>query len=265
MKLRYVSHFHGPRIPQFRVMWDSILQFDRDSKMTAVVDTLETAEACADMRGVEFVHWEEMASDCCGVLPFMKCQSRGPRLFSWTYQACLPWWVMRRSKEKNFVYVDSDCMFFSSLVPYIEAIPQSAFVGICPHFFPEGKENEGAGRFNNGICWWRKTPESIEHARKWGIWSIEVFDPHEQKVLETWPDELGDKCYQFPGAVNWGPWRRSEGRGVQSAHFHEMRMGSGPNETLINGEFWSRSGYDLEPEAVDNLYFKYEAELRKYA
>ncbi len=183
--MRYFSHTFRPRFPQLCTLIESIRRFDTESPMTVVCPD----ENASDLRKLigddaEVVTMSFVAFECGDNLPWPKVAAyRSQKQVAWTMQGCLPWWMMQRYTDDSLFYVDDDCFYFAPLQPYIKAIPKEAIAGVCRHHFPAGKENIGAGTYNNGMCWFRNCLDGSLHARAYGEWSIDVFEPHEQKHL----------------------------------------------------------------------------------
>jgi hypothetical protein len=290
-------------MPHAQAMIQSLRQFD-DSPITCVCDP-DCYHAFAESPFVERmgnifpVPIHVVEAECRSELPFyLERPRKSPRDFAWAMQACLPWWIMERCNEDWLIYIDSDCYAFQSFQPIIDPLPDTAHVGICPHHFPPGKENESAGRYNNGIVIWRKSPLSIEHALRWGRETLERWQPghprsipHEQKLLDEWSEQLGQACVELPRGCDVGPWQfwSKEGAGqviacdgmvreslktdyggkgqdwnIQSYHFHEFRRGPGKNPVTIKGQQWNRSGYPLHPETIESVYLPYERQLAEF-
>lgn len=278
VNLHYITRCYSGSLAQCKCLIESILKFDTESPITVIVDHDSVMQSARwfDDHGCQ-VHTPLGVGRLCRDidLPWgLKFANRSGRDKAWAMQSCLPAWAMALYPDDPlFVYVDPDCFFFQDLRPYVEQLPSSCEVAVCPHFFPTGFENNSAGRFNNGILNWKNTPTVREHMHRWGRETMERWQPghpreipHEQLLLNDWPAILGNKLAEFPPAVCWGPWRRDKVAAgeIQSLHAHELWRGTGRNPITINGESWNRTNYPLSPETIETLYQPYEKALAAF-
>jgi len=306
MSTHYFTHVHGPALPHVKAMIESVRRFDAMAPITVVVDDAALAEfsdwveSSQETDGVVETHSMSDVESACkrdGLDFTIRKEELSPRDYAWMMQACLPYWLMGRIPENYLVYVDSDCYFFQSLQPVIDNMPHKAQVGVCPHRYPRGRENESAGNYNNGMLILLNSREMMEHTKRWGRETIDRWDPkhmfsitHEQKLLDEWPAQLGELLCELPPEVDCGPWRLAdmsvhpiegypmlpigeyheiEGQRLvplQSWHFHEFRRSNGncKNPIVINGQQWNRSGYELSPATIEAVYKPYEAAMSRY-
>lgn len=295
MTIHYFCHVHGPSLPHLQCMLSSIRRFDQESPITVVLDDAVDHERTAviDRKwNCSGVRMSRVAEQCGTLLPWdatSRSRQFSSRDRAWMMQSCLPWWIIMRSLADKrtadvdwFVYTDSDTFHYRSIEPYLTALPETAHVAICRHWYPAGRENVSAGVYNNGILAFRNSGVSREHMLRWGRETIERWQPghpravtHEQKLLDEWPEQLGSACVELPAEVNWGAWRcdevsgsppilKSTGKPLQSFHAHEFRKGSGRNPIEICGQQWNQSGYPLHPATAEAVYRPYAKILAEY-
>lgn len=286
MSIHYLCHFHLPSMPHAQVMIQSLRQFDQ-SPITCVCDP-DCYHAFAESEFVERignifpVPIHVVEAECRSELPFyLERPKKSPRDYAWCFQSCLPWWLMGRCNEDWIVYVDSDVMWYQPLVGIIDAIPAEQHVIATNHFYPPGKENASAGLRNNGFMAWRKSPLSISHALKWGQETLERWQPghpreipHEQRLLDEWPDQIGKAFGEFPPVVNRGPWsllkiegnppRLETGELLQSFHHHETKLGGGRNSFTVKGQSWNYTNYPILPETMQSIHEPYARALAEF-
>lgn len=293
MTTHYFTHTHAANIPLAKCMLSSVRRFHPDSPITAVLG--DGAEKVPH----EFTEWTSslfsmsaVASLCAEIgIDWDKAfAGRSPRERSWAMQACLPYFMLKNCEADWFVYLDSDVYFFNSLYLGFE---ESVHVAICKHHYPKGQENVSAGVYNNGLLAFRNSDISREHMKRWATETIERWQPghpreipHEQKLLDEWPEQLGEALSEFSPNIDCGPWRLAEiacmhptahfpilkvdghpngAVPLQSWHMHELRLdANGNNPVTIKGRQCNRTNYTLHPETIESVYVPYETELAKY-
>lgn len=284
--IEFISHVHPAAVPHFMCLRHSlemhepehrhsIIAWDGAFHMVVGLSGMLTVYSAADME-----------HDCrsMGIDWGSLRGTRSERDLAWTAQACMPYWLMQRCPDLKgpFVYLDNDTYFFQPLSPILNRLPETAHVGVCKHWFPPGKENVSAGVFNNGTIWWRNSDISREHFKRWALETIERWNPshpravpHEQKLLDEWPEQLGDALAVLPRTVDAGPWRlvrvieSPEGPVIgtdllQSWHFHETRAGTGRNPVTLKGQQWNCCNYEIDEFTRKSVYDPYIALLETF-
>lgn len=292
--IHYFSHIHAPSYPHLRCLIDSIRKFDQESPVHVVCDSTATFGQVMDDyidTAAEVIPYPtpivEMDCKTLGIDWTVVRKTRSERDVAWTMQACLPLWMMSMSEVKEgdlCVYVDSDVFFFTDFTPILKGLPEEPFVFSGRHHFPPGKENDSAGKWNNGLMVWRNQMDAAIHAKSWATDSINRWEPHEQKLLDGWA--IGGKFADLPPECDVGPWRAesicclddheacvealdSEGgkrrwNPIQSYHFHEFRRGAGKNPVTINGQPWNLTNYDLPEDVIETVYEPYKQAMARY-
>ena len=296
MTVAYLCYFHDKNLLQVQCLISSIRRFDSESRIIAIAEDdciKDCMFASSPECNVSILRMSEAREECRALGLDWGRVDRSPRDKAWTFQACFPFWMMRELSDSDvLVYVDSDCFFFQDIRPYIRRLPPASHVGLCPHHYPPGRENKSAGIYNNGIMSWRNTDVSRKIAREWGLEAIAKWEPHEQILLDAWPERYGDAIAEFERGVDVGPWQMLEwsmGTGessiegvpfhhgweggkhvrnqidMQSHHFHEYRLDqTGKNPVTIKGRKCNRSGYPLHAETVKSVYEPYERLLETF-
>lgn len=302
--LDFISHVHPTAIPHLKCLRHSLCEHEPHHQHFVVTWGCrdEISEFYAKDSRVIIVSSGELEQECrlLGIDWGALRGTRSDRDLAWTAQACLPYWLMADFDIGQAIYLDNDLYFWQPLQPILDLFPE-AHVGVCKHHYPPGRENVSAGIYNNGLVWWRNTPLAREHAKRWALETIERWNPshprrvdHEQKLLDEWPEQLGEALAVLPPEVNWGAWRRSCVRNttqgpmiavvdsatcdfkepfadvefhlepLQSAHMHEFRRTTRQNPIQLKGEHWGRSGYELHPETIEAVYKPYEQMMETF-
>lgn len=226
-------------------------------------------------------------------LPFVRCiplaevedeallkakADRGVAEYCWTLSPCLPWYVMQRYPEIDFItYVDADLLFYSDIQPLFDEIGEAS-IAIIEHRFTERlKDREVNGRFCVEWVSFRRDEQGMaclsrwrEQCIEWCYYRLEDGKMGDQKYLDEWPDRYS-ACHilMHPGA-GIAPWNYAqyrfdkddasritvEGSPLIFYHFHQFQL-------LENGQFDRLSTfYTSECSEPDAVYEAYEAELK---
>ena len=141
-------------------------------------------------------------------------RTRGEYFFTCT--SCWTLDVAERNPEADMVtYLDADMRFYASPDRALDLM-SGKDVMVCEH--KRGFANEVSGRFNVGWITFRLSDAGLSCLRKWKGQCIEwCYDRAEdgkyadQKYLDGWPADLGDKLVVAPRTVDLGPWGLDKG------------------------------------------------------
>lgn len=197
--------------------------------------------------------------------------------YCWTLSPCLPWYVLQKNPDIDFItYLDADLYFYSSLQPLFDEIGNASIVIIEHRFPPAMKHHEVKGRFCVEWVSFRRDEQGLACLARWREqcieWCFHILEEHrmgDQKYLDQWPSKYdGLHILQHLGA-GVAPWNYSQYRFGKDAfgaitvngtplifyHFHQLQL-------LSNSSFdrMSDSYRAMGPEPED-LYLAYEAAL----
>jgi hypothetical protein len=203
---------------------------------------------------------------------------RGVAEYCWTLSPCLPWHVMKKHPEMDFItYVDADLLFYSDVEPLFDEIGDASIAIIEHRFTPRLKDREVNGRFCVEWVSFRRDEQGMaclgrwrEQCIEWCYYRLEDGKMGDQKYLDEWPDRYSS-CHilMHPGA-GIAPWNYAQyqfaidaaGRiTVQGSplifyHFHQFQL-------LDNGSFDRLSTfYTNERDEPESIYATYEADLK---
>lgn len=203
---------------------------------------------------------------------------RGIAEYCWTLSPCLPWYVLQRHSDIDFVtYIDADLLFFSDVEPLFDEIGDASITIIEHRFTPRLKHREVNGRFCVEWVSFRRDKQGMaclarwrEQCIAWCYYRLEDGKMGDQKYLDEWPD-LYPACHilMHPGA-GIAPWNYAQyefatdasgqitvqGRPLVFYHFHQFQL-------LDNGAFDRLSSfYTSEKAEPETVYLAYEADLQ---
>ncbi|MBI5922468.1 MAG: hypothetical protein HY847_12610 [Betaproteobacteria bacterium] len=201
-------------------------------------------------------------------------KDRGVAEYCWTLSPCLPWHVLQRNSEIDFItYLDADLLFFSPVQPLYDEIGGASIAIIEHRFTPRLKDREVNGRFCVEWVSFRRDEEGMacllrwrEQCIEWCYYRLEEGRMGDQKYLDEWPLRYAH-CHilQHPGA-GIAPWNYAQYQFdcdlngnviVENAplifyHFHQFQL-------LNNGSFDRLSNfYASEQKEPDRIYQIYE-------
>lgn len=203
--------------------------------------------------------------------------SRHPVEYYWT---CTPPWilyVLKKSKAKYAVYLDSDLYFYSDADKGVKEIGDKSLLAV-EHRFPKGREilAKDSGRFNVAFNVFKNDKTGISCLNRWRkqcldwcYWRHEDGKLGDQMYLDEWPSLYGkDLVISKNLGVDTAPWNvgqykiTNKGREVYingdkliCYHFHQFQI-LGPNH------FSRILGYTLSRDVIKNIYEPFEKELR---
>jgi len=205
-------------------------------------------------------------------------KDRGVAEYCWTLSSCLPWHVLQREPNIDFItYLDADLLFYSSLQPLFDEIGENSIAIIEHRFTPRLADREVNGRFCVEWVSFRRDEEGMaclsrwrEQCIEWCYYRLEDGRMGDQKYLDEWPERYR-VCHilQHPGA-GIAPWNYPqytfgedeqgnitvEGEPLVFYHFHQFQL-------LQNGGFDRLSSfYTSECPEPDPIYEIYEVELK---
>lgn len=193
--------------------------------------------------------------------------------YCWTLSPCLPWHVLRKFPEIDFItYLDADLYFYSSVQPLLDEIGGASIAIIEHRFTPQLKHLEVNGRFCVEWVSFRRDADGMaclarwrEQCIEWCFYRFEEDRMGDQKYLDKWPKQYrAVHILQHPGA-GIAPWNYAQYRFGQDAgrritvdggllifyHFHQFQL-------LSNGSFDRLSSYYTamgpEPKPVYEVY-----------
>lgn len=193
--------------------------------------------------------------------------------YCWTLSPCLPWYLLQRYQEIDFItYLDADLLFYSDIQPLFDEIADASIV-IIEHRFPGWlKDREANGRFCVEWVSFRRDQEGLsclsnwrEQCIDWCYYRLEDGKMGDQKYLDAWPDTYQNlHILQHPGA-GIAPWNYSQyqfdedevgrvlvqGSPLIFYHFHQF-------ELFEDGSFYRLSNFYtnkyLEPQLIYEMY-----------
>jgi len=197
-------------------------------------------------------------------------RSRGEYFFTCT--SCWTLDVAERNPTVDLVtYLDADMRFYSS--------PESAVrmmsgkdVMVCEH--KRGFANEPYGRFNVGWITFRLSDVGLACLRKWKSSCVEwCYDRVEdgkfadQKYLDQWPGDLGEKLVIAPRTLDLGPWGIDKGEigvreGVPSLNGKPIVLYHFQGLWIVNARRYE-IGWFHKFSIVSLLKFLYEPYIRE--
>jgi hypothetical protein len=199
--------------------------------------------------------------------------------YCWTLSSCIPWHVMHRHPEIDFItYIDADLLFYSSVEPIYAEIADASVAIIEHRFTPRFRHLEVNGRFCVEWVSFRRDQEGLECLRRWReqciewcYYKLEDTRMGDQKYLDEWPRLYrGVHIIQHLGA-GVAPWNFDQyaivadeqstttinGSPLIFYHFHQFQLHD-------DGSFFRLSSayteLHREPELV---YSAYEAALKE--
>lgn len=199
--------------------------------------------------------------------------------YCWTLSSCIPWHVMQRHPEIDFItYVDADLLFYSPVEPIYAEIGDASISIIEHRFTPRFRHLEVNGRFCVEWVSFRRDQEGLECLRRWReqciewcYYRLEDTRMGDQKYLDEWPRLYrGVHIIQHLGA-GVAPWNFDQyaiatdeqsrttinGSPLIFYHFHQFQLHD-------DGSFFRLSPayteLHREPELV---YSAYEAALKE--
>lgn len=202
---------------------------------------------------------------------------RGVAEYCWTLSPCLPWHVLQRNPEIDFItYLDADLLFYSPVQPLFDEIGDAS-IAIIEHRFSERlRDREVNGRFCVEWVSFRRDEEGMaclsrwrEQCIEWCYYRLEDGKMGDQKYLDEWPERYPE-CHilMHPGA-GIAPWNYEQyqfehdaagGILVQGSplifyHFHQFQL-------IENGRFDRLSTfYTANCREPEMIYQAYEAKL----
>lgn len=199
--------------------------------------------------------------------------------YCWTLSSCIPWHVMQRHPEIDFItYVDADLLFYSQVEPIYAEIGDASVAIIEHRFTPRFSHLEVNGRFCVEWVSFRRNQEGMECLRRWRVQCIEwcyyrLEDNRmgDQKYLDEWPRLYGGvHIIQHLGA-GVAPWNfdqyaivtdEQSGTTVNGAplifyHFHQFQLHD-------DGTFYRLSpAYTELRREPEPVYSAYETALKE--
>lgn len=178
--------------------------------------------------------------------------------YCWTLSPCLPWYLLQKYPEIDFItYLDADLYFYSDVQPLFDEIGNASIVIIEHRFVPELQHLENRGRFCVEWVSFRRDEQGLaclkrwrEQCIEWCFYRLEEERMGDQKYLDQWPGQYsGLHILQHPGA-GLAPWNyakyqfsrdtagsiRVDGAPLIFYHFHQFQI-------LSNGSFDRLSHY----------------------
>lgn len=204
---------------------------------------------------------------------------RGVAEYCWTLSPCLPWYVMQKQPEIDFItYLDADLLFYSDVEPLFEEIGKAS-IAIIEHRFTERlKDREVNGRFCVEWVSFRRDEQGMaclarwrEQCIEWCYYRLEDGKMGDQKYLDDWVDRYSACHILMHTGAGVAPWNYAQYRFEQDEsgritvdglplifyHFHQFQL-------LDNGKFDRLSTfYTAECREPSSVYELYEAELKK--
>jgi hypothetical protein len=199
--------------------------------------------------------------------------------YCWTLSPSLPWHVLQRNPDIDFVtYVDADLLFYSPVQPLFDEIGRASIAIIEHRFTPRLQHLEVNGRFCVEWVSFRRDEQGMacldrwrRQCIEWCYYRLEGNRMGDQKYLDEWP-ELYPSLHilKHPGA-GIAPWNYAQYRFERDAkgvilvdgsplvfyHFHQFQL-------LTNGRFDRLSTfYTSERQEPLAVYEAYEAILRR--
>jgi hypothetical protein len=199
--------------------------------------------------------------------------SRGVAEYCWTLSPCLPWYLMSRHREIDFItYLDADLYFYSNIAPLFDEIG-NASIAIIEHRFPDRlKDREVNGLFCVEWVSFRRDDEGMaclsrwrEQCIEWCYYRLEDGKMGDQKYLDEWPSQYSSCHILKHFGAGLAPWNYEQYKfdmddkdeiTVQGAplifyHFHQFQL-------LDNGKYDRLSTFYTancpEPAKVYEVY-----------
>lgn len=193
--------------------------------------------------------------------------------YCWTLSPCLPWYLLERYPEIDFItYLDADLFFYSDVQPLFDEIGDASIAIIEHRFISALQHLVVRGRFCVEWISFRRDEQGMACLRRWReqciewcFYRLEEDRMGDQKYLDKWPERYSSlHILQHPGA-GVAPWNYAnytfsnddtERITVNDAplifyHFHQFQM-------LSDGSFDRLSNYYTisgpEPDAVYAIY-----------
>ncbi len=198
--------------------------------------------------------------------------------YCWTLSPCLPWYVLQKNPQIDFItYVDADLLFYSPVQPLFDEIGDAS-IAIIEHRFPQHlKHLEVNGRFCVEWVSFRRNEEGLtclerwrEQCVEWCYYRLEEERMGDQKYLDQWPERYSGLHILRHVGAGVAPWNYAQyrfGENAQGAitvdedrlifyHFHQFQL-------LDNGGFDRLSAFytDVCPEPKA-IYEGYEFALK---
>lgn len=202
---------------------------------------------------------------------------RGVAEYCWTLSPCLPWYVLQKYTEVDFLtYLDADLFFYSNVEPLFNEISEGS-IAIIEHRFTERlKHGEVNGRFCVEWVSFRRDEQGMacllrwrEQCIEWCYYRLEDGKMGDQKYLDEWP-MLYSSCHIIENlGAGVAPWNFDQYTFTQTDagsilveavplifyHFHQFQL-------LENGKFDRLSAfYTAESKEPSTVYEVYENEL----
>lgn len=204
-------------------------------------------------------------------------KDRGVAEYCWTLSPCLPYFVLERRPEIDFItYVDADLLFYSPVQPLFDEIGDAS-IAIIEHRFSERlKDREVNGRFCVEWVSFRRDEQGMaclsrwrDQCIEWCYYRLEEGRMGDQKYLDEWPARYSACHILMHAGAGIAPWNYSryrfahdgqgritvDGEPLVFYHFHQFQM-------LSNGGFDRLSDfYTRECEEPQSVYSAYESVL----
>lgn len=197
--------------------------------------------------------------------------------YCWTLSPCLPWHVLQRNPEVDFItYLDADLFFYSSVQPLFDEIGGASIAIIEHRFTPQLRHLEVKGRFCVEWVSFRRDEDGLaclahwrEQCIEWCFYRLEEDRMGDQKYLDKWPGQYKSVHILRHAGAGIAPWNYAQYEFEQDTagrvtverepliffHFHQFQL-------LSNGKFDRLSSYytAMGPEP-DTVYLAYEKAL----
>lgn len=235
---------------------------------------------CMDAQTREILKQLDLPHVTCLSLPEVEDEAllavkpgRSVAEYCWTLSPCLPWHVLQRHPEIDFItYLDADLFFYSSVQPLFDEIGDASIVIIEHRFTPRLRHLEVKGRFCVEWVSFRRDEEGLaclgrwrEQCIEWCFYRLEEDRMGDQKYLDKWPAQYKTVHILQHAGAGIAPWNYAqyrfgqdeaggitvEGQPLVFFHFHQFQL-------LSNGKFDRLSAYYTamgpEPDAAYRAY-----------
>jgi len=281
MRVRYCTLFDSKYLTRGLAMLASLDRYLRSNDeivvlaMDAQTKTLLSGPLCG--------RWQVVSVGDLGDAELTMLESSRPRReFCWTCTPALSAWMVRTSREGDFVvHVDADLLFFADPRILLGELAEEYNVLIHEHRFSPDRTNfeASSGRFNVGMVGFRVGVEARACVERWRAQAIEKCElgPDccgDQKYLEEWPTRYpGLRILQHLGG-GVAPWNVNQyevghkhghptvdGVPIVFYHYHALETLTEPAWGLVAVR--PSIGYRFARRTMKIIYGGYAKELRR--